>query len=93
MSSKKGHMHMKGLWGEESKTRLRQRRRNATTTPAHPIKPNALQCRYYGHTWEKQCTVCGIKGYCPGCTSHPPQGAQPFYCTKHTPQQSQEVRA
>jgi hypothetical protein len=91
---------MKGLWGEETETRLPQRRKHTTMTPAHPIKSNPLQCRYYGHTWEvigmsweKQCTVCGITGYCPGCTSHPPQGAQPFYCTKHTPQQQQEVQA
>ena len=89
---------MKGLRGDEIKTRLPQRRKHETT-PAHSIQSNPLQCHYYGHTWEvigmsweKQCTVCGIKGYCPGCTSHPPQGAQPFYCTKHTHQQ-QEVQA
>ncbi|MGH2493129.1 MAG: hypothetical protein ACRDIV_00320 [Ktedonobacteraceae bacterium] len=90
---------MQGLWDEEIKTRPPQRSKQAATTPAHPLKPNALQCRYYGHTWEvigmsweKQCTVCGIKGYCPGCTSNPPQDAQPFSCTKHTPRQHQEVR-
>jgi hypothetical protein len=60
---------------------------------------SAQDCQWYGHSWQtvgtvgtKNCTQCGITGYCPGCTSHPPQGAQPFYCTKHTPQQ-QEVQA
>ena len=92
-------MHMKGFWGEEIKTRFPQRRKQATTTPAHPVIPMALLCQYYGHSWEvigmlweKLCSVCGIKGYCPGCTSNPPQGAQPFYCTKHTPK-SEEVQA
>jgi hypothetical protein len=89
---------MKGLWGEEIKTRLPHRNKQATIS-AYPIKPDALQCRYYGHTWEvigmsweKQCIVCDIKGYCPGCTSHPPQNAQPFSCTKHAPQQQPEVQ-
>ncbi len=88
---------MKGLWGEESKTRLPQRYKRATTIPAQPIKPNALLCWYYGHTWEvigmsweKQCTECGLKGYCPGCTANPPKGAHPFNCTKHTPEQNHE---
>jgi hypothetical protein len=60
---------------------------------------SAQDCQWYGHSWQtvgtvgtKNCTQCGTTGYCPGCTSHPPQGAQPFYCTKHTPKQ-QEVQA
>jgi len=61
---------------------------------------SAQDCQWYGHSWQavgtagaKCCTLCGITGYCPGCTSHPPQAAQPFYCTKHTSQQQQEVSA
>src|SRR5450756_1803376 len=37
-------------------------------------------CQLYGHSWRtvgtagaKCCTQCGITGYCPGCTSRPPQ--------------------
>lgn len=61
---------------------------------------SAQDCQWYGHSWQtvgtagaKCCTVCGITGYCPGCTSHSLLDAQPFYCTKHTPRQQQEVSA
>lgn len=51
--------------------------------------PDSCQC--YGHFWEiteypgvKECQVCGVRGYCPGCTPVAPQGTQPFLCTAHT---------
>src|SRR6266567_5411792 len=47
-------------------------------------------CQDYGHSWErtehpdvKQCYLCHVRGYCPGCTPFPPSGAKPFYCTRH----------
>jgi len=47
-------------------------------------------CQRYGHSWEstarpgvKKCYLCGVRGYCPGCTPLPPRGAQPFACTAH----------
>jgi hypothetical protein len=50
-------------------------------------------CQLFGHDWEltehpdvKECKLCGIRGFCPGCTPVAPQGAQPFYCTRHTRQ-------
>ena len=60
------------------------------TLPPTPRRKTAtLKCAYYGHSWqriglslEKQCTVCGITGYCPGCTPTPRNGA--FPCTEHT---------
>jgi len=49
-------------------------------------------CQVYGHSWErtdqpgvKECKLCGIRGYCPGCTLLQPANAQPFFCTRHTP--------
>ena len=82
---------MPDLWGEERTPRATQRRRpshaQVTTVPLR-----TTDCLLYGHTWqtaglsgEKRCTVCGLKGYCPGCTPNPPaHNAQPVYCTKHT---------
>ena len=81
------------LWGEQEIIPLQhtQRKTNGSTPTAYiPATPNS--CEFYGHTWEyfgitglKQCTVCQIKGYCPGCTKTPPLAtAQPFYCTRHT---------
>ena len=80
------------LWGEE--VILIQRKPQRTTgrhsSPAVPFTPD--DCLYFGHTWqvigmqgEKQCSVCHIRGYCPGCSPTPPVGAQPFFCTRHTP--------
>jgi len=50
-----------------------------------------VQCLTYGHSWQitenpdvKECSLCGIRGYCPGCTPQASHGAQPFYCTFHT---------
>ncbi len=47
-------------------------------------------CQLYGHSWEyssdpgaKECTLCGIRGYCPYCVVTPPPNAQPFTCTRH----------
>ena len=52
-----------------------------------------VSCQLYGHSWEqsgtpdvKVCTLCGIRGYCPGCTPFAPQGAHPFSCTAHSRQ-------
>ena len=51
-------------------------------------------CQFFGHSWEitehpdvKECSLCHIRGYCPGCTPIAPQNAQPFFCTAHTLQQ------
>lgn len=49
-------------------------------------------CHCYGHSWEqtenpdvKECELCHIRGYCPGCTPVPPaQDVRPFLCTKHS---------
>jgi hypothetical protein len=81
------------LWGEE--VIPIQHKPHQTTgrhlSPSVPFTPD--DCLYFGHTWqvigmqgEKQCTLCHIKGYCPGCTPTPPGGAHPFFCTMHTPQ-------
>ena len=68
--------------------------------PYMTVDLTVQDCQLYGHSWQttgtagaKSCTVCGITGYCPGCISNPPLGAQPFFCTKHTPRQNQEVQA
>ena len=52
-----------------------------------------VSCQLYGHSWEptdtpsvKACALCGIRGYCPGCTPLAPQGTHPFLCTAHTRQ-------
>lgn len=82
---------MENLWGEESAPQP-TKHKSPTHTKLTTVQIKATDCLLYGHTWqplgmsgEKQCLVCQIKGYCPGCTTHPPQNAQPFYCTKHTP--------
>ena len=48
-------------------------------------------CQLYGHSWMltehqdvKECLLCGVRGYCPGCTPQAPVGATAFYCTSHT---------
>ncbi|MDQ2902616.1 MAG: hypothetical protein M3Y81_03580 [Chloroflexota bacterium] len=48
------------------------------------------ECQLYGHSWKetgnahvKACSLCGTRGYCPGCAPVKPQGAQPFYCSAH----------
>ncbi len=54
-------------------------------------------CQLYGHSWEhcelpgaKECLLCGIRGYCPHCVAMPPQGAQPFNCTRHAQREVQQ---
>ncbi len=53
-------------------------------------------CQLFGHSWTltehqdvKECLLCGVRGFCPGCTLQTPAGAQPFYCTSHTGRQVQ----
>ena len=60
-----------------------------------PAVPDLLECQLFGHSWEpigvigeKQCSTCGITGYCPGCTPNPTPPAKPFYCSIHTPLES-----
>ncbi len=52
-----------------------------------------VSCQCYGHSWEstahpgvKACCLCGVHGYCPGCTPFPPEGSQPFTCSAHLQQ-------
>ena len=82
------------LWGEEIVDLQRMPKPTPGTmfyTPVH--------CACYGHTWvysqisgEKICSICNVKGYCPGCSTQTSKDAQPFFCTKHTPTES-EARA
>jgi hypothetical protein len=81
---------MQNLWGEES-TLQAPPQKPPSHTRVTTVSLRASDCLLYGHTWqtigmsgEKQCTVCHIKGYCPGCSPTPSKNAQPFYCTKHT---------
>ena len=89
LSIQKGRA-MQDLWREQAHVPP-PTKKPLTSAPTPQRKTATLECAYYGHSWqcigmsgEKQCTVCGITGYCPGCTSTPPKGAQPFSCTKHT---------
>ena len=57
-----------------------------------------LLCQCYGHSWAvgetpgiKVCQLCGMQGYCPGCTVPPPPDAHPFLCTTHARLSQQEV--
>jgi hypothetical protein len=88
-SVKKGELHMQeNLWGEYECIDLQRMPRRTPETMSY----TPVHCELYGHTWEyfgitglKRCSVCQMKGYCPGCTQHPPtKDAKPFYCTKHT---------
>jgi hypothetical protein len=47
-------------------------------------------CEIYGHTWQPtdtpgtyRCAICNHEGYCPGCLSVIPQGAQTMRCEQH----------
>jgi len=83
---------MFNLWGDLEETPLPQRTTRPIPHRTQTSIVSTLQdCLFYGHTWqriglsgEKRCTICGIKGYCPGCTPNPPADAQPFHCTQHT---------
>jgi hypothetical protein len=73
---------------------------NETTYTRTPVMHTAQDCLIYGHDWQttgingqKQCGACGTIGYCPVCTPHQSQNAQPFFCTQHTPQVESQVRA
>jgi hypothetical protein len=82
---------MQNLWGEEIPPQLTKH-----TTPTHKglvdVPLTIQDCLLFGHSWtpadmaqEKICRVCGIHGYCPGCTplNHSPN-SMPFLCTKHS---------
>ncbi len=77
------------LWGDTIQPPNKQT--NHRETRDHTVTLTPLDCLTYGHSWhtiglanEKQCSVCGIKGYCPGCTPIPPANARPFFCTRHS---------
>ena len=83
---------MQGFFGEELRTLLPLP--HCLNYMKQPCKPEPLVCRTYGHNWLplitnaeiKQCCVCGLTGYCPGCVPVAPTAeAQPFFCTRHTP--------
>jgi|SRR5437016_7306255 len=51
------------------------------------------ECQLYGHSWQitehpdvKECTLCHIRGYCPGCSPVAPARAHPFNCSVHARQ-------
>ena len=57
-----------------------------------PVENVPVTCQVYGHSWErtdqpgvKECKLCGIRGFCPGCSPLQPENSQPFFCTRHTP--------
>ena len=81
------------LWGEpEEIIPIQRKARKTELTASIHIHLDGI-CNLQGHSWEyfgitglKVCSVCTVKGYCPGCTpTAPVQDAQPFFCTKHTP--------
>ncbi len=83
---------MQDLWGEE---RVPQptKRKTPTNKGLVDIQLTVQDCLLFGHSWtpagmshEKVCHVCGIHGYCPSCTPIAPNQAQPFFCTRHTPE-------
>lgn len=58
---------------------------------AQLIQEIPQDCQLYGHSWQvtehpnvKECSLCHIRGYCPGCTPVTPANGRPFYCTYHT---------
>ncbi len=66
---------------------------------AHSVKDVPVFCHDYGHSWEstkqpdvKHCSLCGMNGYCPGCTPTPPANAKPFSCTRHAAQAESAVQ-
>lgn len=92
---------MDDLWGGKQHhiTPSPRTRRPAPSRSRAAVTLTAAHCRFFGHTWqvismagEKQCTVCGVKGYCPGCTASllPSKNAQPLYCARHTPRREVE---
>ena len=75
---------------------MRQDRRagtpaTATSNGVPHLGDVPVSCQCYGHSWEstarpgvKACSLCGVRGYCPGCTPLPSGGAKPFACSAHT---------
>ena len=69
---------------------------DAPTQTLVSLLPTApADCHLFGHAWDltehpgvKECALCHVRGYCPGCTPVAPAGAQPFRCTYHTRQVS-----
>jgi hypothetical protein len=72
-------------------TRTPQQTRTVIYVDLIPDVPE--ECQLYGHNWQqtehrdaKECVLCHIRGYCPGCSPIAPAGAQPFTCTSHARQ-------
>lgn len=75
------------------KLRLAQIQAGTETVPIDIPRDTPEDCQLYGHSWQiteqprvKVCSLCSIRGYCPGCTPVAPPGAKPFLCTTHTRQ-------
>ncbi len=80
------------LWGDEFPLIQRKPKRATSKEEVAQVTLTTSDCVFFGHAFqvvglsgEKQYTVCGEKGYCPVCTPVAPKGANPYYCTKHTP--------
>ncbi len=81
---------MHDLWGEE--VHQPKKRQSVVSKPA--ISLTSQDCLFFGHTWqaigmqgEKQCVICHIQGFCPGCMPIALRSAVPFYCSRHTPEE------
>ena len=89
VAHRKGKCAMRDLWGEETQPRPKKR----PVVPKPAISLTSQDCLFFGHTWqavgmqgEKQCVLCHIQGFCPGCMPIAPRSAIPFYCARHTPE-------
>jgi len=90
---------MQTLWGDDeapqpTKNKTSSRPRSAI------VSLTANDCVFFGHTWqltgvsgEKQCSICHMKGFCPLCTPIAPKGADPYFCTRHTPRAERRCQA
>jgi len=83
------------LWGEEVEIPQNTKRRSSHShvEPTN-LKLTSDDCIFFGHTWqpfgmqgEKRCSICGEIGFCPLCLPIAPKGANPYFCTKHTPKE------
>jgi hypothetical protein len=86
------------LWGDPIQE-TKQPPHHITTHSSSTVTLTPADYLTFGHSWqviglsnEKQCSVCKIKGYCPGCTTTTPPNAQPFFCSRHTPHESTTVQ-